>query len=216
MFIDAKKAHLNPKCEDDVYIDLPEEVGAGKGMCGKLVHWLYGFRPAAAAWEKFYAEKFESKGFKRGLTCGVVFYHPELDVSMAVHGDDFTFCGVQEELDWIKGLMESWFEVKIRGILGGDSGDIQQITLLGRIITWTPSGILYEADPRHIDLLSSSMGLTTANSISTPGVKDPEPNYSAIINDEDPAPPMSPCVDGGAVAAVMSEHGLKTCLRQKC
>ena len=31
MFIDAKKAHLNPKCEDDVYIDLPEEVGAGKG-----------------------------------------------------------------------------------------------------------------------------------------------------------------------------------------
>ena len=27
MFIDAKKAHLNPKCEDDVYIELPPECG---------------------------------------------------------------------------------------------------------------------------------------------------------------------------------------------
>ena len=70
-FIDAKKAHLNPKCEDDVYIDLPEEVGAGKGMCGKLVHWLYGFRPAAAAWEKFYAESLKSKlGEFSGVSTG--------------------------------------------------------------------------------------------------------------------------------------------------
>eukprot|EP00973_Karenia_brevis_P012350 1678865-Karenia_brevis.AAC.1 len=25
MFIDVKKAHLNPVCEEDVYLDLPEE-----------------------------------------------------------------------------------------------------------------------------------------------------------------------------------------------
>ena len=25
LFVDARKAHLNPKCEDDVYIMLPEE-----------------------------------------------------------------------------------------------------------------------------------------------------------------------------------------------
>jgi hypothetical protein len=24
---DAKKAHLNPKCEEDVYLELPEELG---------------------------------------------------------------------------------------------------------------------------------------------------------------------------------------------
>jgi len=94
MFIGAKKAHLNPKCEDDVYNQLPPEVPTEKGMCGKLVHWLYGFGPAAAAWERYYADKFEEKGFQRGLTCGMVLYHPELDVSMAVHGDDFTLCGL--------------------------------------------------------------------------------------------------------------------------
>ena len=66
MFIDAKKAHLNPRCEEDVYIELPEECGAPPGMCGKLNFWLYGFRPAAAAWEKHYSELFESKGFIQG------------------------------------------------------------------------------------------------------------------------------------------------------
>ena len=52
MFIDAKKAHLNPKCHEDVYIELPEEVGAGTGKCGKLENWLYVCRPAAQAWAR--------------------------------------------------------------------------------------------------------------------------------------------------------------------
>ena len=59
---------MNPKCEGDVYIELPEECGVGKDMCGKLNNWLYGFRPAAVAWEKHYAELFESVGFERGVS----------------------------------------------------------------------------------------------------------------------------------------------------
>ena len=54
----------------------------------------------------------------RGDSCGVVFYHPVRDLSLVVHGDDFTFCGVDEDLRWIKGLMESLFEIKMRGVLG--------------------------------------------------------------------------------------------------
>ena len=42
MFIDARKAHLNPKCQDDMYIELPAKARGGAGVCGKLVHWLYG------------------------------------------------------------------------------------------------------------------------------------------------------------------------------
>ena len=83
MFIDARKAHLNPKCDQDVYIQLPEECGVGEGMCGKLNYWLYGFRPAAAAWEKHYSDLLESVGFERGVSCGVVFYHRERDVAVA-------------------------------------------------------------------------------------------------------------------------------------
>ena len=49
MFIDARKAHLNAKCEEDVYIQVPEECGLGREWCGKSNYWLHGFRPAAAA-----------------------------------------------------------------------------------------------------------------------------------------------------------------------
>ena len=49
LFVDARKAHLNPKCEKDVCIDLLEECACPAVMCGKLTVCLFGFRPAAAA-----------------------------------------------------------------------------------------------------------------------------------------------------------------------
>ena len=141
VFIDARKAHLNPRCEEDVYIELPEECGCPKGMCGKLNFWLYGFRPAAAAWEKLYSGRFEEVGFIRGESCGVVFYHPERDLSVVVHGDDFTFCAVKSDLMWIKELMESWFEIKVRAVLGPDATDDKEVVILGRIVRWTDRGL---------------------------------------------------------------------------
>ena len=101
LLIDVKKAHLNPRCTDEVYIALPEEAGAGHDQVGKLEFWLYGFRPAAAAWENAYAEKLQGVGFARGVASPVVFYHQGRDVSLAVHGDDFTFVGEDDALDWI-------------------------------------------------------------------------------------------------------------------
>ena len=83
MFIDARKAHLNPPCEEDVYIELPDEAGQCPGFCGKLVYWLYGCRLAAQAWEKLYADKLVEVGFIRGEACGMVFYHKEKDLSCA-------------------------------------------------------------------------------------------------------------------------------------
>eukprot|EP00973_Karenia_brevis_P002126 288127-Karenia_brevis.AAC.1 len=67
-------------------------------------------RGAAAAWEKCYADKLTEVGFSRGISCGVVFYNKKRDLSLVVHGDDFTFCGIEEDLIWIKGLMKKWFE----------------------------------------------------------------------------------------------------------
>ena len=47
---------------------------------------------------KHYSDKMESVGFVRGVSCGVVFYHPERDLSLGVHGDDFTFSGLDSDL----------------------------------------------------------------------------------------------------------------------
>jgi hypothetical protein len=111
LFIDAKKAHLNPRCMQDVFIELPAECGAAPGVCGKLNYWLYGFRPAAAAWEELYSGKLVGCGFQRGQSCTVVFYNAERDISCVVHGDDFTFEGAGPDLLWIAGEMKSWFEI---------------------------------------------------------------------------------------------------------
>ena len=114
LFADVKKAHLNPLCDQDVYLWLPDEAG----KCGKLVHWLCGFRQAAQAWENHDAKKMEDVGFVRGVGTSVAFQYPERDLACAVHGDDFTFSGEDKDLDWAESLMKSWFQVVVRARLG--------------------------------------------------------------------------------------------------
>ena len=210
-FVDIRKAYFNGIPKRLVYIDLPKELGLGRDYVGKLVRSCYGTRDAGAIWEDCYRSALEDMGFRSGASSPCVFFHPERNMTIVVHGDDFNALGTSADLDWYEKCLADNFEIKVRGRMG-PGGDCTEIKILNRILTYSEKGLTYEADPRHIDLLSSSMGLTAANSLSTPGVKDPEPNYSAIINDEDPAPPMSPVVDGGAVAAVMSEHGVEDML----
>ena len=45
--------------------------------------------------------------------------------------------------------------------------------VLGRIITRTEEGIVYEADPRHAETLIDAMGLKEAKPLSSPGSKEP-------------------------------------------
>eukprot|EP00973_Karenia_brevis_P086044 11932581-Karenia_brevis.AAC.1 len=97
--LDATKARLNSKSEEDLYIQLMEECGAGPGVCGKrFVIWVQ-------AW--LYTDKLERVDFQRGASCCVVLYHQEKDLSLVEHGDDFTFCGLEENLLWVRDLMES-------------------------------------------------------------------------------------------------------------
>jgi hypothetical protein len=167
MFIDAKKAHINPECKDKVYIKLPEECGVEMGKCGRLKHWLYGFRPAAQAWENFYAEKLEKVGFQRGEASPVIFRNEEKDMDCVVHGDDFTLCGFDEDLRWLAEEMAKWFEIKVRAILGDDDKDDKEITLLGRIIRWKDWGIEYQADPKHRELVLQKLGFDEKTKVLT-------------------------------------------------
>eukprot|EP00973_Karenia_brevis_P080408 11156597-Karenia_brevis.AAC.1 len=55
-------AHLSTKCEEDVYLEVPEECHCPPGYRGKLRFWMYGMRQAAAAWERLSAYKLSSVG----------------------------------------------------------------------------------------------------------------------------------------------------------
>eukprot|EP00973_Karenia_brevis_P062282 8662628-Karenia_brevis.AAC.1 len=54
--------------------------------------------------------------------------------------------------------MESWFEVKVRAVLGPEEKDDKEVTILGRLVRWTFEGIEYEADPKHRSIILEYFG----------------------------------------------------------
>ena len=127
-------------------------------MCGKLNFWLYGVRPAASAWEDHYSEKLERAGFVRGDECVVLWYHKDRELSLAVHADDFTYYGADEELRWIIQQMQEQCEIKVRAILGPNEEDDKEVVILGRTVKWCHWGISWEADAKHRKLLIERFG----------------------------------------------------------
>lgn len=156
MFIDVKKAHLNGRCEEPVYVELPMGF---KGQFARINRWLYGMRKAAVSWEDDFADKLTCEGFQRGQGAPTVFFNPVSGVRLVVHGDDFTFAGIDKELQAIKGKMAQWWDIKDRGTMGGHRKDIKEITILGRRLRWTPDGLEYEADPKHRGDVMAAEGL---------------------------------------------------------
>ena len=176
-FVDIRKAYFNGIPKRPVYMALPRELGLPANCVGKLVRCAYGTRDAGAIWEDTYRGALEQMGFQSGIASPCCFFHPARNLHLVVHGDDFTTMGCKADLDWMEVELAKHFELKIRGRLGENCDGPQQIRILNRIVTITDEGLLYEADPRHVDLLSQSLGLTVTNSVLTPGVKESNPDY---------------------------------------
>ncbi len=171
--VDIRKAYFNGVPKRSMYVRLPPELGLPRNVLGKLVRCMYGTRDAGAIWEQCYVDCLEGLGFKQGLGSPCCFYHQEWQVSVVVHGDDFTALGTDDSLDKYEAGLKKSFECKIRGRLGSEAKDTKEIRLLNRIIRITEKGLLYEADPRHAELLAKSMGLEQSRSVATPGTKKP-------------------------------------------
>ena len=170
--IDIKRAYFHAMAKRDIYVRLPPEDHQSE-MCGKLVKAMYGTRDAASNWEDAYTEFMISSGFKVGCVTPCLFWHPEKQLVIEVHGDDFTNIGSEEDLNWFKSQISSRFEFKHKARLGPDAGDDKSVRILNRIISWEDDvAINYEADQRHAEILVESMNLETANVVSTPGVKE--------------------------------------------
>lgn len=60
----------------------------------------------------------------------------------------------------------------MRGCIGEGCEGEYEIRILNRVITLTDKGLVYEADPRHCDLLKSSLNLSQANAACTLGSGD--------------------------------------------
>jgi hypothetical protein len=142
-----------------LYVELPEEANVEEDKCGKLIHWLYGCRQAAQAWEEHYSNLLRKNGFTRLKSVPVSFVHKERDMIGVVHGDDFVWEGKDEDLDWVLAVLQKEYGLKNRGRLGFGPNDVRRIDMLGRNIELTDDGISWSGDSRHQKRLEEYFGM---------------------------------------------------------
>ena len=113
------------------------------------------------------------------------------------HGDDILGATTQRGLDWLDGELRKGLRIKLRGILGPGAGQVQELTILNRLVRWVaPAPALWaadtglahldqsrsrvggeqlelEADPRHVEIAAASLGLRLgqSNGVRVPGAR---------------------------------------------
>ena len=68
--------------------------------------------------------------------------------------------------------MMDHFELNIKGRPGPEPGDMTAMRVLNRIVRITEESLLYEPNPRPVELLVKALQLQDARPAATPGIKD--------------------------------------------
>ena len=87
-------------------------MGLPSNHIGHLLRCCDGTRDAGPLWEDAYANAFVSKGFQQGRSSPCVFHRKTRDLTIVVHGDDFTDLGLAHDLNWYEKALDE--HVKIR------------------------------------------------------------------------------------------------------
>ena len=181
-FVDIKKAYFNATPKRNVHLQFPKELGAPQGKIAHLLRCCYGTRDAGLLWEDTYAACLESMGFKRGVANPCCFYLEDRDLAVVVHGDDVSALGRRQDLDWYHKKLAASFEIKIRAVLGEGPGCDTEVRILNRILRLTEDGLLYESDPRHVEMLLRSLEISS-NDVCTPGDKNIAVDADAVLDE---------------------------------
>ena len=173
LLVDVSRAHFYAKATRDVYIELPREDPRSqqKGVCGKLLKTMYGTLDAAAQWAAHYTQVLTDAGFVQGLASPCHFHHPELDIWVLVHGDDF-FCAARAAgRRHLQEVLSAAYETK-QETAGPHPEDPKELRVLGRIVTYREDGLTIEADPSHLEMVVDALGLENAKSVVSPGQRE--------------------------------------------
>lgn len=164
---DMSVAFFHATMDEEVYCSPPAEANVPPGFCWMLLRAFYGTRRASTLWQEKYTEVLLANGFCRGSAVPVIFYSESLDVTIAVHGDDFLAEGRPGCLDQLDDIMKKNFLVKILNRLGPNAST--QATFLNRTICWSAEGFTLEADEKHARLLIEALGMHKAKGVDSPG-----------------------------------------------
>ena len=183
MIQDISKAYFFAPATRDIFIELPPE-DAEPGMVGKLEKSLYGTRDATLNWAEAHTKVLIATGYKKGLSGHCSFYHEKWDLSTVVHGDDFLSEGPADSLTKMNLALKQNFQVKTE-VIGPDPGQQREARVLNRVICWEETGITWEPDPRHAEIMIELMGLKGARPLKITGFKEEKKTDRELHEDID-------------------------------
>ena len=93
------------------------------------------------------------------------------------HGDDVVVTGPTERLTECKNEMTGVYPIRTKLI---SYGSTESIKALNRGLHWRKRGIVYQHNPRHVDVLVKDLRLEQGNSVQTPSTHD--------VTEEEPEP----------------------------
>lgn len=120
-------------------------------------------------WQEFLATTFGSNGWTRVAVAAGVYYEPRLDVTCAIHGDDFLAEGEMETLAVLDSQLEAAMDVKILAKVG--PGGVQSGKYLKTTIEWDGVAFGWRPDGKHVARLIDMLGLSSAKPADTPGTR---------------------------------------------
>ena len=147
--------HLNARCDEEWWVELADECEE-RGTYAKLSRWLYLMRKAAWAWEDDNALKLTLHRSRRCRTALATFFHPETQVTVVGHGDDFTCAGTELGLGKIRPKL--WYDVKRRGFLGSGEQNVSTFESWARTLGCTERGLECEAGDEHRQVWLRGLG----------------------------------------------------------
>ena len=182
VFIDISRVHPNCKVLRRLFCELPDEAGFGKDKVGLLAMCLYGLRDAGQAFELRTAEVMTILGFAQGMFSPCLYWHVVHKIRTWVHGDDFASLVPRSQAQWFIEELGRHMIVKVIAKLGGRQygmhPDDKEVRIMNRLVTWRVAregraeAIEWEADPRHVDILSAQVGFKdSTKSVVSPGTK---------------------------------------------
>ena len=150
----------------------PEDVY--DGHLWYLLKAMNGTRETSKQGGEIVEAKVTTAGFHPVKVVLGLFYHPEWQVSLSCHGDDFLAEGMSSDLDKLDELMIASFETKVLPRIGPDQwgGQVQHGSHLHGVIKWIRLGLTWEADPKYLNLLVSDLGLKGSKGMASPSSKD--------------------------------------------
>ena len=152
--IDISRAYFCARSTGPKYVKLPaEDSRAGESyLCGRLLMSVYGTMDVALNWADEYSATLVSAGYTRGVANPCPFHNKKTSVCVMVHGDGFLAVCDKATTDELKKVFTDDYKVKC-GVLGDGYGEVFEIWLLNVILRRTESGLLIEADPRHVEMV---------------------------------------------------------------